>query len=94
MYIALMISSFILSTMAACFIYKMKKTKLISIILALAINTLILGVSFYFMYVLNIEMWKAGMWDMGLLYLLIAIPIITWLNAFLLQFVNVEDNMN
>lgn len=67
---------------------------MISIFSALVINMLILGFSSSFLYLSNQEMWITGTGDLRILYLVIAIPPITWLNAFVLLFMKVEEIAN
>lgn len=93
MYYVLIFISFVLSMAAARFIYRKKKTKRISILSALFINVLFLGAAFTVAYQTDIESWNFGGGDWKIIYLLIAIPLITWLNAFLLQFVKVTETM-
>ncbi|MFC3212448.1 hypothetical protein [Planomicrobium okeanokoites] len=64
---------------------------MISIFFTLLINILFLGTAFTISYQMDIEKWNIGTGNWKIVYLLIAIPIITWFNAFLLQFVKVED---
>lgn len=63
---------------------------MISIFFTLLINILFLGTAFTISYQMDIEKWNIGTGNWKIVYLLIAIPIITWFNAFLLQFVKVE----
>lgn len=94
MYYALIVISFIISMVVARLVYRKKKTKGISIFFALLINVIFLGAAFTVSYQVDIESWNTGMGDWKIAYLVIAIPLITWLNAFLLQFVKVEDAIN
>lgn len=80
--------------LGAILVYKKKKTKMISIISALLINGLFLGAAFTVAYQLDIESWNSGGGDWRIAYLIIAIPLLTWLNAFLLQFVKLDDALN
>lgn len=90
MYLAIILFSFIISMLCASFVYKKKKTKGTSIISALVINILILGTVFTVSYLINLDSWNvsAGNWE--IIYLIIAIPLLTWLNAFVLLFMKVE----
>ncbi|WP_033543873.1 hypothetical protein [Planococcus sp. CAU13] len=91
MYFASILFSFILSMAAAVFVYRKKKTKGISILSALLINVLVLGTAFTVSYRINLDSWNFGTGDWEIAYLIIAIPLLTWLNAFLLQFVKMEE---
>lgn len=62
-----------------------------SIFVALMVNVLFLGAAFTVSYQIDIESWKTGTGNWKIAYLIIAIPLVTWLNAFLLQFVKVEE---
>lgn len=87
MYFTLIVISFILSMTIASFTYRKKKNKMISTLSALLVNTLVLGTAFTFIYLINLESWNFGGGDWRIAYLIIAIPLVTWLNAFLLQFI-------
>ena len=87
MYLTLIVISFILSMFFASSVYKKKKTKGISILASLLVNVLVLGTAFTFNYLINLESWNFGGGDWRIAYLIIAIPLVTWLNAFLLQFI-------
>lgn len=91
MYYALILISFIISMAAVRLIYRKTNKKMTSIFFALLINVLLLGAAFIISYQIEIERWNIGTGNWKIVYLLIAIPIITWFNAFLLQFVKVED---
>lgn len=91
MYYALILISFIISMVAVRLIYKKTNKKMTSIFFALLINVLLLGAAFTVSYQIDIEKWNIGTGNWKIVYLLIAIPIITWVNAFLLQFMKVED---
>lgn len=91
MYYILILISFIISMAAVRLIYRKTKKKISSIFFALLMNVLFLGAAFTISYQMDMEKWNIGTGNWKILYLLIAIPIITWLNAFLLQFMKVED---
>ena len=93
MYYILILISFIISMTAVRLIYKKTKKKMIAIFFALITNVLLLGAAFTISYQVEIERWNIGTGNWKIVCLLIAIPIITWLNAFLLQFVGAEDNI-
>lgn len=90
----LIILSFGLSMTAASYLFKKKNNKRISILLALILNTLFLGIAFSVLYTEEMRVFGAGIEK--ILSLVIAIPLVTWVNAFALQFVkpkpsNVRD---
>lgn len=87
LYIAIILLSFIISTIAASSVYKKKKNKRISIFSALMINILILGTAFTVSYLINLDTWNAGIGNWEIIYFIIAIPLISWLNAFILLFI-------
>lgn len=91
MYYALILISFIISIVAVRLVYRKTQKKMISIFFTLLINILFLGTAFIILYQMDIEKWNIGTGNWKIVYLLFAIPIITWFNAFLLQFVKVED---
>lgn len=91
MYYALILISFIISIVAVRLVYRKTQKKMISIFFTLLINILFLGTAFTILYQMDIEKWNIGTGNWKIVYLLFAIPIITWFNTFLLQFVKVED---
>jgi len=91
LYYALILISFIISIVAVRLIYRKTQKKMISIFFTLLIIILFLGTAFTISYQMDIEKWNIGTGNWKIVYLLIAIPIITWFNAFLLQFMTVED---
>ena len=91
MYFALILFSFIVSMASAGIVFKKKRNKRISILLALVINTVFLASTFYLMYMTNEDMRIMGIGDSKIYYMIIAIPLITWVNAFVLLFMKVEE---
>lgn len=80
----LIILSFGLSMIAASYLLK-KKNKRISILLALILNTLFLGIAFGVLYTEEMRVFGAGIEK--ILILVLAIPLVTWVNALALQFI-------
>lgn len=58
-----------------------------SMILALCINTLILLTSFWLIYQNDYEAWVFGLFNSEIYILLVSIPLITWVNLLIIQFV-------
>lgn len=56
-------------------------------ILALCINTLILLTSFWLIYQNDYEAWVFGLFNSEIYILLVSIPLITWVNLLIIQFV-------
>lgn len=81
----LILLSFIMSTTLAGFIFRKNHNKRISILLALVLNILFLGIAFSFSYTEEMHIFGTGTEEIS--SLVIAIPLITWVNAFALQFI-------
>ena len=93
MYYALIVISFFISMAITGSLYRKTTKKMISIFVALMINAVFLGAAFTVSYQMDIESWNVGMGDWKIAYLIIAIPLVTWLNAFLLQFMKVKETI-
>lgn len=84
MVILLIIFSFTVSMIVAHLVYKKKKSKRIGILLAFLSNSLILGSAAVIWYYSSIEMRIFGLGELAILYLVVAIPGVTWLNALMM----------
>jgi len=67
------------------FFFRKNHNKRISILLALVLNILFLGIAFSFSYTEEMHIFGTGTEEIS--SLVIAIPLITWVNAFALQFI-------
>lgn len=81
----LILLSFIMSMTLAGFFFRKNHNKRISILLALVLNILFLGIAFSFSYTEEMHIFGTGTEEIS--SLVIAIPLITWVNAFALQFI-------
>lgn len=90
MYAFLIALSFLVSMAAAAYLFKALKKKMISIFLAFLINSLFLGLAFSILYSANDAMRITSIGDSKIIYLPMAIPYLTWLNAFVLLFLKFE----
>jgi Na+/proline symporter len=85
----LIILSFGLSMIAVGYLFKKKNNKRISILLALILNTLFLGIAFGVLYTEEMRIFGAGIEK--ILILVLAIPLVTWVNALALQFIKPKN---
>ncbi|MFJ7828542.1 hypothetical protein [Psychrobacillus sp. NPDC096623] len=79
--------SLLISTMVSVWIIKKKNNKRISMFSAFLINLLFLSVVTWVLYSMDAEAKIFGFGHSGLYVLLFAIPIVTWVNFLILQFV-------
>lgn len=80
--------SFIISTYISVQVLKKKNNKLVSMLIAFCLNTLILTLATWLQYLYDEEIKIFGISSKNTYILIIAIPIITWLNFLILQFAN------
>ena len=80
--------SLLVSTFASVLILKKKNNKFWSKLSAICLNILILVVATWISYSMNKEAQVFGIGHSDLYILIFAIPIITWINLLILQFVN------
>lgn len=80
--------SLVISTIGSVVILKKTNHKLRSMASAVFINIIILLSTMFIMYSMNVEARIFGVDYSGSLTLIIAIPIISWVNFVILQFVN------
>ncbi len=78
--------SFIVSTVLSIFIMRNRKSKWLGMLSAFVINTIILGLAFWFLYNLNEESKLFGIDFYSRYVLVISILIITWINFIILSF--------
>ena len=83
--IVLILLSFGFSMTIASWIFKKKHNKRISILIAFIFNTILLGTAFSVLYTEEMRMFGTGVEKN--FSLILAIPLVTWANAFALQFV-------
>lgn len=87
----IMALSLLVSTMISVVILKKKKNNLLSMLAALCLNMLILVGAMWISYSLDEEAQVFGLVNSGQYTLIFAIPIITWINFFILQFVKHQE---
>lgn len=90
MYAFLIVLSFLASMTASAYLFKAVKKKMISIFLAFLINSLFLGLAFSILYNANDAMRLTSIGDSKIIYLPMAIPYLTWLNALVLFFLKFD----
>ncbi|KGX91516.1 hypothetical protein N783_07580 [Pontibacillus marinus BH030004 = DSM 16465] len=86
--------SLLISAFTSVLLLKKKNNKQMSMLTAFCLNTLILLVATWILYNINDEARTFGFGHSGLYLLIIAIPIITWINFLILQFVKDNRKIN
>lgn len=86
MNMALILLSFIVSMAVSGLMFQRKNRKIWCIATALLVNTAIIGITLSIIYSLDHEMQSFGVGIEETFMPLIAIPVLTWLNAALLSF--------
>ena len=78
--------SFLVSTVASVRISKNRNNRWIGMLSAFCINTLILVIATWLLYIFDDEARLFGLGQSGLGILICSIPIITWMNSCILAF--------
>lgn len=79
--------SLLASTLISVFMIKKRNLKWLSLLTAFCINTIVLVTSSWILYSLDEEEQIFGDGSSGFYVLLIFIPVVTWLNFFILELV-------
>ncbi|WP_059171978.1 hypothetical protein [Bacillus sp. FJAT-27445] len=79
--------SLLVSTFTSVLTLKMRNKKWLGMLSGFFINTLILVIATWFFYILDDEIRLFGFGHSGLYVLIFSIPILTWINFFILNFV-------
>lgn len=79
--------SLIVSSIVSVLTLKRKNNKWFALLIALCLNTLILVVAMWILYIKNDEARVFGIGQTNLLELVFSIPIITWTNFFIIEFI-------
>ena len=90
---AIILLSFLVSTIISVLIFKKKKHKWITLLSAFILNTLIFVGTTWVLYRLDEGAQIFGFGQSVLYVLIFAIPIITWVNFVILQFVKTKEKL-
>jgi len=90
-FIVIVLFSLFVSTLTCIWILKIRKKKWLVMVVAFCVNTLILSIATVLLYQLDILTFRKqtdGLFDsLGILVLVFFIPIITFINFYILEFV-------
>lgn len=82
---------FLVSTMISFLIYKKREDKRLGMLVAFCVNTFILVIAACTLYTLNDEARLFGFGQSDLYVFILSIPIITWTNFLILQFIRGKE---
>lgn len=83
----ILLCSLVLSTLGSVLLLKKKSHKRLSMLLALVLNASLLGTLTWISYRMSAEARVFGIGQTNVYELIFAIPILTWINFIILQFV-------
>lgn len=91
MFFVIIFFSFLVSTLTSILITKIRQNKWLGMLVSFCINTLILSVATIILYKLDLQMFHKqteGLFgSLGILVLVLFIPILTFINFYILEFV-------